>query len=286
MAEAIANVRVEDFASQEDYYVAIKKIQDSYEDQLRMQENELNKAIKNNKELYDEDWTNYHNATGYKISDTENFVTSFKDSLLGGLLNSQENSANFSEVIKASADALTDSLKTAAKSYFEAIEAAMNAAGTSTRNFANDATESINKVVSESKDAVKEMNKITSDMDSNFKSLIDSVTGWQKEYSIQLGLMEKANLSLIESFNKLLECLSIDPETGNINYDVSKAIENKNANNDSNSSSNSSSSSSAMVKYDTGGYTGNWGDAGKLAVLHEKELVLNSEDTTNVLTAV
>ncbi len=286
MAEAIANVRVEDFASQEDYYVAIKKIQDSYEDQLRMQENELNKAIKNNKELYDEDWTNYHNATGYKISDTENFVTSFKDSLLGGLLNSQENSANFSEVIKASADALTDSLKTAAKSYFEAIEAAMNAAGTSTKNFANDATESINKVVSESKDAVEEMNKITSDMDSNFKSLIDSVTGWQKEYSIQLGLMEKANLSLIESFNKLLECLSIDPETGSINYDISKAIENKNANNDSNSSSNSSSSSSAMAKYDTGGYTGNWGDAGKLAVLHEKELVLNSEDTTNVLTAV
>ena len=286
MAEAIANVRVEDFASQEDYYVAIKKIQDSYEDQLRMQENELNKAIKNNKELYDEDWTNYHNATGYKISDTENFVTSFKDSLLGGLLNSQENSANFSEVIKASADALTDSLKTAAKSYFEAIEAAMNAAGTSTKNFANDATESINKVVSESKDAVEEMNKITSDMDSNFKSLIDSVTGWQKEYSIQLGLMEKANLSLIESFNKLLECLSIDPETGSINYDISKAIENKNANNDSNFSSNSSSSSSAMAKYDTGGYTGNWGDAGKLAVLHEKELVLNSEDTTNVLTAV
>lgn len=286
MAEAIANVRVEDFASQEDYYVAIKKIQDSYEDQLRMQENELNKAIKNNKELYDEDWTNYHNATGYKISDTENFVTSFKDSLLGGLLNSQENSANFSEVIKASADALTDSLKTAAKSYFEAIEAAMNAAGTSTKNFANDATESINKVVSESKDAVEEMNKITSDMDSNFKSLIDSVTGWQKEYSIQLGLMEKANLSLIESFNKLLECLSIDPETGSINYDISKAIENKNANNDSNSSSNSSSSSSAMAKYDTGGYTGNWGDTGKLAVLHEKELVLNSKDTTNVLTAV
>lgn len=286
MAEAIANVRVEDFASQEDYYVAIKKIQDSYEDQLRMQENELNKAIKNNKDLYDEDWTNYHNATGYKISDTENFVTSFKDSLLGGLLDSQENSANFSEVIKASADALTNSLKDAATKYFEAIEKAMNAAGTSTKDFANDASESIKKVVDESQKAVTEMDKITNDMDSKFKSLIDSVTGWQKEYSIQLGLMEEANLSLIESFNKLLECLSIDPETGSIKYDVSKAIENKDANNDSNSSSNSSSSSSTAAKYDTGGYTGNWGDAGKLAVLHEKELVLNAEDTANVLTAV
>lgn len=29
----------------------------------------------------------------------------------------------------------------------------------------------------------------------------------------------------------------------------------------------------------TGGYTGSWGESGKLAVLHEKELVLNKEDT-------
>ena len=40
------------------------------------------------------------------------------------------------------------------------------------------------------------------------------------------------------------------------------------------------------VKYATGGYTGEWGDAGKLAVLHEKELVLNKEDTANILDAV
>ena len=37
--------------------------------------------------------------------------------------------------------------------------------------------------------------------------------------------------------------------------------------------------------FDTGGYTGNWGPEGKLAVLHEKELVLNKEDTANFLTA-
>ena len=36
----------------------------------------------------------------------------------------------------------------------------------------------------------------------------------------------------------------------------------------------------------TGGYTGSWGSAGKLAVLHEKELVLNSDDTTNLLSAI
>lgn len=39
--------------------------------------------------------------------------------------------------------------------------------------------------------------------------------------------------------------------------------------------------------FNTGGYTGSWnGDSGKLAVLHEKELVLNKTDTENILSAV
>ena len=39
--------------------------------------------------------------------------------------------------------------------------------------------------------------------------------------------------------------------------------------------------------YDTGGYTGNWaGNAGKVALLHKKELVLNASDTENMLNAV
>ena len=43
--------------------------------------------------------------------------------------------------------------------------------------------------------------------------------------------------------------------------------------------------------FDTGGYTGKWTGStnnaeGRLAVLHEKELVLNSKDTENILSAV
>lgn len=36
----------------------------------------------------------------------------------------------------------------------------------------------------------------------------------------------------------------------------------------------------------SGGYTGEWGSYGKLAVLHEKELVLNKTDTSNLLASV
>ena len=39
--------------------------------------------------------------------------------------------------------------------------------------------------------------------------------------------------------------------------------------------------------FDTGGYTGSWNSSeGKLAMLHSKELVLNSSDTANILSAV
>jgi TP901 family phage tail tape measure protein len=38
--------------------------------------------------------------------------------------------------------------------------------------------------------------------------------------------------------------------------------------------------------FDTGGYTGEWGATGKMAFLHEKELILNKEDTKNILAAV
>ena len=38
--------------------------------------------------------------------------------------------------------------------------------------------------------------------------------------------------------------------------------------------------------FDTGGYTGAWGPQGKLAVLHEKELVLNKHDTENFLASM
>ena len=36
----------------------------------------------------------------------------------------------------------------------------------------------------------------------------------------------------------------------------------------------------------TGGYTGAWGPGGRMAILHEKELVLNAKDTENFLTAL
>ena len=41
-----------------------------------------------------------------------------------------------------------------------------------------------------------------------------------------------------------------------------------------------------VLGFDTGGYTGSWDSSGRLAMLHQKELVLNAQDTENFLAAV
>ena len=51
-------------------------------------------------------------------------------------------------------------------------------------------------------------------------------------------------------------------------------------------SSLSGETRSFTVGFDTGGYTGAWGKEGKIAMLHEKELVLNKNDTKNMLDTV
>lgn len=43
---------------------------------------------------------------------------------------------------------------------------------------------------------------------------------------------------------------------------------------------------SVLEGFDTGGYTGAWGSYGKMAMLHEKELVLNAGDTENFLASL
>ncbi len=47
-----------------------------------------------------------------------------------------------------------------------------------------------------------------------------------------------------------------------------------------------SSNVNRFMKLDTGGYTGEWGKEGRLAMLHQKEIVLNEDDTKNLLKSV
>ena len=267
MEEALAAIRIQDFASIDDYYAEVQRVQQQYEEELLMQQNELQKAIDNNKILYDQDWTNYHNATGYKISDTENFATTFRDTLLGSLLGSEEDTANFTDIIGSAVDTLTQGLMTGAEIYYANLEAAMNAAGTSTGNFAEDTAANIDAVVEKSIEGAEAVDQMAIEMIDAFSEITNSVQNWQESYGTAMQAIIDSNLAVIESFNQMLEALSIDPNSITVRYDLIN-------------------SNNAPQQFASGGYTGEWGNYGKLAILDEKELILNQNDTTNFLKAL
>ena len=267
MEEALAAIRIQDFASIDDYYAEVQRVQQQYEEELLMQQNELQKAIDNNKILYDQDWTNYHNATGYKISDTENFATTFRDTLLGSLLGSEEDTANFTDIIGSAVDTLTQGLMTGDEIYYANLEAAMNAAGTSTGNFAEDTAANIDAVVEKSIEGAEAVDQMAIEMIDAFSEITNSVQNWQESYGTAMQAIIDSNLAVIESFNQMLEALSIDPNSITVKYDLIN-------------------SNNAPQQFASGRYTGEWGNYGKLAILDEKELILNQNDTTNFLKAL
>lgn len=268
MAEALAELRVQDFASIDDYYAEVDRVEKYYQDQLKFQEGELNKAITNNKELYENDWTAYHTATGYKISDTEDFVTAFKDSMLGNLMNSESATANFTDLIAGSVNTMTEQLLAAAKTYYDNVNTAMNAADTSVEDFGDDAAAAIDKVVTKSDEGAKAVENMADRMNTAVSGVMSNIQTWQETYGKMMEQIVQDNLDVIDSINDLVGALSLE------DFDASVAWSFTPKDKDT---------EEVDTGYDTGGYTGSWGKDGKLAILHEKELVLNAEDTANML---
>lgn len=267
MADALAALRVQDFASLDDYYKEVERVQKQYQDRMALQEDELNKAIANNKELYDTDWMNYHNATGYKISDTENFATSFKDTLLGALMQSDTDSSNFTELLGQSVQQLTNGLMQAAETYYTNLENAMNAAGTSTNTFGEDISKVIEDIKAKSAEGAQAVEDMANQMNNAINDTMATVENWQKAYSEAMEKIIQSNLDVINSFNELIKTLGADASNVSINYNVNRGP-------------------SSAQRFATGGYTGEWGSSGKLAILDEKELILNQNDTANMLSAI
>ena len=110
-----------------------------------------------------------------------------------------------------------------------------------------------------------------------------TVDEWQKKY----GKLYITNAGNIQTGQTAMDIF----KKKNGNTYGSKLISNllygHEVDNNIKSQSNGQSLIAQMLKgFDTGGYTGTWGPYGRLALLHEKELVLNKADTSNILDAV
>ena len=363
MRDEIAALNIQDFESTEDYYKEIQRIQDKYSDQLAHRESELNKAISNNSDLYSQDWANYSEATGYKISADQDWVDSFRETTLGGLVGSASEISDYSTLIADSTNKMNEALKAAASTYFVNADKALKTYGSSLKTFGSTISSTTNNIITSSKQAIEEVTTMGSTLVTEFENITNKVEEDLKKWADEIGntltnLLEQItqiNNTIAQSAGKNIpetdemigqeEAASLlagakfnNAEYSNWTFDGGRAVINgmdivefngklvEEINSAlqvyANTKTGTQEREAAKDKlkqliqdywtfkkileriYDptninlediatpdvtqmaTGGYTGEWGSEGKYAVLHEKELVLDKNDTANFLQAL
>lgn len=283
MLNEIAAIDTTIYDTEEKYQAEVQRITDHYTTQMEYYNSEMNKVLDNNKTLYEQDWTNFSKYTGYKISAEENYVTRWNQTVLSqvtGFETQEEFYENFNKAVfgedpaHPSGESLIGRLVTAYKSMRDQITAANAAAGVETEDLATALLGNIEAATQEAEAAANDITDAATEIVSQITSIGDAVTDMVNNYSQAMATMEAQTDAML---GVLLDFLTAYGEIGNLNIEpgVLAEIEARRRERQENPEG-----------FDTGGYTGAWGSEGRLAYLHQKELVLNAEDTVNMLTSV
>lgn len=341
----------------EERMVKLNELNEFYDQKMKFYMSEAKLWQENSSRLYEEDWSAYAAATGYKISTEEDWLDHWDEtqlSVLTGFTSLEEYYANHNSNVATLLTSSSEALST----WQLNIEEIMEEAGTSITGFEGDATTALNTVAEESektKDSVVEMADTAVD---KMGEVVTAVVNWENQYSRSVQNILAQNNALITSFNQVIAGWSNytsatggggddgggnnggdnggnnggngDPsgDTGNTtptdNSDkiagvagaiwfysnsgwgtgstrqsrlkekgVTGAQAYINAHADNGDIYREWQGKESQLKkyfygsFDTGGYTGEWGDdSGRFAMLHQKEIVLNADDTENFLKTV
>ena len=283
MLSEIAAIDTTIYDTEEKYQAEVQRITDHYTSQMEYYNSEMNKVLGNNKDLYEKDWTNFSKYTGYKLSAEENYVTKWSQTVLSQVTGFETQEGfyqNFNEAIfggdpaHPSGESLIGRLVTAYKTMREQIAAANAAAGVETEDLATALLGNIEAATQEAEAAADGITEAATDIVNQIVSIGDAVTNMVNNYSQAMATMEAKTDAML---GVLLDFLTAYGEIGDLDIDpgVLAEIEARRRDRQENPEG-----------YDTGGYTGAWGTEGRLAYLHQKELVLNAEDTANMLTSI
>lgn len=224
--------------------------------------------------------------------------------------------------VKASVEKAYDKMKVASDKYKAAVEkladqVEMDFGESGITGAINKAEEATNDLKDATEDLAEEGSTY---IDSLRKTVEDLEEAWNK---VKDAIQEAINL-IEEYLNKVAEANAASASTGNAGGGDGGAGSGDSNSQSSSPSSNSSNPSggqkhswavynpamgsnaalahfsseaeaaawvrrnggSYYQEYKTGGYTGEWGEDGRLAMLHQKELVLNKKDTENFLSGI
>ena len=287
MEEALKNIDESDAERRQ-------AVVDDYMTQIAFWEDQMQIAFDWNADLTEQ--------TGYIQWD---LADNFADTVLSqvtGYQTLEEMQSNF----EASTRALLENLTDADKEHQDKVSELLDKTGMDADKMEDTVNDALDKVQDGIDDTVDSVENMGDQFDDTLDDVMDEAEEFESVWDNVISAVIANNNKLIASISSLL------------NYYkqlTSAAVEAANARGASTGSSTSGSTGKGgstsgstsggsykpvdtstkgggvgggeMYRFDTGGYTGDWGSSeGRIATLHEKELVLNKTDTANMLNIV
>lgn len=231
-----------------------------------------------NLQKFNDGFASSANATFEQIQKQYEATTGYYRDLAKAMGITDENVLNNLESMKA---AIADAMLTAQQNMQTAIKDSQEKFNATTENM-NDLVNTIKEMSEALRDWVKEMTKLAVVFNSN-----------ADYFDLMIKALKNDDMDSAEKYAEYRAMkISLDPNSyGQYNWDSKEAMVKDFQEQGVQISGEKADRlwdkyNNTTQKYDTGGYTGEWGQDGKLAVLHQKELVLNASDTANMLDIV
>ena len=338
--EEIAN---NDLLSYEDKMLRMDEVRSYYLERIHFYDSQLGISIENNKELYDNEWTEYSAKTGYKISANEDYVDSWEETTLAILTNVETQEDYFDQLEQAINHATEE-----AENCCERAQDALNEAGMTTEELGQTISQTTDELIRDADDAANSAEQMSDEYQRAMQEIMNAATSFTSAYASMISSTIAQNQSLIASMQSVIQmalqmkaALAGASSSGGIGGGSGGGSGGSGGGGNSGQASSLAQSALTLLNevhhgkygtngwipgaksagydqrvislvlqalndskagggydyfydkakqllgFNTGGYTGNWGTSqGRLALLHQKELVLNAQDTPNILDAV
>lgn len=361
MSAKLQEIADDETLSQEERMERIEETREYYLERLAFYDEQLALSLDNNKSLYENEWLDYHEKTGYKISANKDYVDSWEETSIAILTNVKTQG----EYMNMLQEYLTQAANTARDCCQESINK-LNEVGLTTNNLTIIVNGATAQLTSDAQAIATSAQMMSAQYQSSINQIMASVQAFTAQYASMITQSIANNQRLIASMQMVIQMAAamaaalgahtggtggIDPGSGNqgnngpgsntpgngqdpgsasktadaatiagiaasiwmdgqksgwgndpirsgkvtAEYNAATAtavqqyINQHGPNGDiySQWAGNRDELKKYYASYDTGGYTGAWGTSeGKLAMLHQKELVLNATDTSNMLAIV
>ena len=350
MSAKLQEIAEDDSLSYEEKMAKMQEVTDYYSERIDYYSKQLGIVLDNNKSLYENDWKEYSEKTGYKISKDEDYIDSWDETTIA-IQAGAETQDEYITNVKNSMQVACDDMQDALSDYQQAVRDA-------TDEVIDGAAEQTDALAETAEEAAKDAEELEADYEDTLGEAMDATQQFTEDYAKYIDDCIQANLDYIDSINDVLAKLrELAAEEGSGSGkgkgkgsgDKSESGEGSGSGGKSGSGGGSGAGSVEGVaaaiwmdggatsgwyngndrtsrlkekgltaaqayinahgpngdiyaawhnkreqlksfyygSFDTGGYTGEWGDgSGKLALLHSKELVLNAADTENMLKMV